>query len=91
MKITIIGAGIGGLTTAIALKQKGFEIEIFEAAPKELGLYDTVFEAGSLTNSMNITDEKLNSLSVIDLKHFEEKFKVKSVANTPPNTFKPTL
>lgn len=34
MKITIIGAGIGGLTTAIALKQKGFEVEIFEAAPE---------------------------------------------------------
>ena len=32
MKITIIGAGIGGLTTAIALKQKGFEVEIFEAS-----------------------------------------------------------
>ncbi len=31
-KITIIGAGIAGLTTAIALKQKGFEVEIFEAA-----------------------------------------------------------
>ena len=25
MKTAIIGAGIGGLTTAIALKQKGFE------------------------------------------------------------------
>lgn len=32
MKIAIIGAGIGGLTTAIALKQKGFEVEIFEAS-----------------------------------------------------------
>jgi len=32
-KITIIGAGIGGLTTAIALIQKGFEVEIFENAP----------------------------------------------------------
>ncbi len=30
MKITIIGAGIGGLTTAIALIQKGFDVEIFE-------------------------------------------------------------
>ncbi len=30
MKISIIGAVIGGLTTAIALKQKGFEVEIFE-------------------------------------------------------------
>jgi len=34
MKITIIGAGIGGLTTAIALKQKGFEVEIFENSAK---------------------------------------------------------
>jgi len=32
-KITIIGAGIGGLTTAIALIQKGFEVEIFENSP----------------------------------------------------------
>ncbi len=31
MKITIIGAGIGGLTTAIALKQNGFDVEIFES------------------------------------------------------------
>lgn len=31
MKITIIGAGIGGLTTGIALRQKGFQVEIFES------------------------------------------------------------
>jgi len=35
MEISIIEAEIGGLTTAIALKQKGFDIEIFEAS-KEL-------------------------------------------------------
>ncbi len=34
MTITVIGAGIGGLTTAIALKQKGFDVEIFEATPE---------------------------------------------------------
>ncbi|WP_166963882.1 FAD-dependent monooxygenase [Yeosuana marina] len=33
-RVTIIGAGIAGLTTSIALKQRGFEVEIFEAAPQ---------------------------------------------------------
>ncbi len=32
MKITIIGAGIGGLTAAISLKQKGFQVEVYESA-----------------------------------------------------------
>ncbi|GAA3629791.1 FAD-dependent monooxygenase [Flavivirga jejuensis] len=34
MVIDIIGAGIGGLTTAIALEQKGFKTRIFEQAEK---------------------------------------------------------
>jgi len=34
MTINIIGAGIGGLTTAIALEQKGFNVRIFERAEK---------------------------------------------------------
>jgi len=34
MKAVIIGAGIGGLTTAIALQQAGIGFEIFEAAPE---------------------------------------------------------
>ncbi len=33
-QITIIGAGIGGLTAAIALQQRGFEVEIFESTPE---------------------------------------------------------
>ncbi|MFL9482748.1 FAD-dependent monooxygenase [Chitinophagaceae bacterium LWZ2-11] len=32
MKVLIAGAGIGGLTTAIALKRKGIAYEVFEAA-----------------------------------------------------------
>lgn len=32
MEIDIIGAGIGGLTTAIALEQKGFKTRVFEQA-----------------------------------------------------------
>ncbi|WP_107037935.1 FAD-dependent monooxygenase [Brumimicrobium mesophilum] len=99
MKITIIGAGIGGLTSAIALQQKGFEVEIFDSTPefkkvgsginlainamqvfKELGLYDQIYETGSYTRSMKITDEQLAPISTIDLTHFEIKFNVKSVA-----------
>ncbi len=34
MKAAIIGAGIGGLTAAIALQQAGIGFEIFEAAPE---------------------------------------------------------
>jgi 2-polyprenyl-6-methoxyphenol hydroxylase-like FAD-dependent oxidoreductase len=34
MKIIILGAGIGGLTTAIALKNAGLNCEIYEAAEK---------------------------------------------------------
>ncbi len=33
MKISIIGAGIGGLTTAIALQQKGIDYHLFEKFP----------------------------------------------------------
>jgi 2-polyprenyl-6-methoxyphenol hydroxylase-like FAD-dependent oxidoreductase len=34
--IAIIGGGIGGLTTALALQQSGFEFEVYEQAPELL-------------------------------------------------------
>src|SRR4051794_26415549 len=51
MKVIIIGGGIGGLTAAIALKQKGIEYEVYEAAPqlKEVGAGIWV-----PTNAMNV-------------------------------------
>jgi 2-polyprenyl-6-methoxyphenol hydroxylase-like FAD-dependent oxidoreductase len=32
--ITIIGAGIGGLTAALALRQAGFDVAVYEQAPE---------------------------------------------------------
>jgi 2-polyprenyl-6-methoxyphenol hydroxylase-like FAD-dependent oxidoreductase len=34
MKVLVAGAGIGGLSTAIALRTKGFDVELYEAAPR---------------------------------------------------------
>jgi 2-polyprenyl-6-methoxyphenol hydroxylase-like FAD-dependent oxidoreductase len=34
MKALVIGAGVGGLTTAIALHTRGVDVEVFEAAPR---------------------------------------------------------
>lgn len=34
MKITILGGGIGGLSTAIALKQQGFDVDLYERHSK---------------------------------------------------------
>src|ERR1043165_1064187 len=39
LRILVVGAGIGGLTAAIALRQAGFTVEVFERAGelKEIG------------------------------------------------------
>jgi salicylate hydroxylase len=34
LKIAVIGGGIGGLTAALALRQAGFEVDVFEQAPE---------------------------------------------------------
>lgn len=34
MKAIVVGAGVGGLTTAIALRMRGFEVEMLDAAPR---------------------------------------------------------
>lgn len=39
MRVTIVGGGIGGITAAIALKQTGIDVEVYERAAelKEVG------------------------------------------------------
>ena len=34
IQIAIIGAGIGGMTAAVTLAQKGFKVKVFEQAPE---------------------------------------------------------
>lgn len=98
-RIAIIGAGIGGLTTALAFKQKGFNVIVYESAAeikpigagigiannamqvfKKLGIHEKIENAGVKVSSMNITDHKLRSLSLIDLKEFEVKYGVCNIS-----------
>jgi 2-polyprenyl-6-methoxyphenol hydroxylase-like FAD-dependent oxidoreductase len=77
MKFTIVGAGIGGLTTAIALEQKGFEVEIFESFPemKRMGAglvlannAMSVFQRLGLAETIYKNSNRISSLKLVDEK-----------------------
>jgi 2-polyprenyl-6-methoxyphenol hydroxylase-like FAD-dependent oxidoreductase len=51
MRGIIIGGGIGGLTTAIALKQKGISVTVYEAAPELKAVGSGIIMA---TNAMQV-------------------------------------
>lgn len=99
MQVDIIGSGIGGLTAAIALEQKGFYPKIYEQAKtlktlgagiilasnamqvyKKLGLAEELKSHGICLDSMNITDDKLQVLSKVDLTYFKDKYNIQSLA-----------
>ena len=74
----IIGAGIGGLTTAIALAQKGIQVKIYERASeiKEVGAGVWIAPNGmKIFNKLGIAQEiatagkKLKRISVVDLNY----------------------
>ncbi len=51
LRIAVIGGGIGGLTAAVALRQAGFEVDVYEQAPEltEIGgdgIHSAVHERG---------------------------------------------
>ncbi|TCO05373.1 FAD-dependent monooxygenase [Natronoflexus pectinivorans] len=98
-KIAIIGAGIGGLTIGLMLKQKGFNVEIFESSSEikpvgagiiiannamqvfqKLGMQAKIEKAGNRISKIKITDSQLNSLSVVDLSEYEQKYGVANIA-----------
>jgi 2-polyprenyl-6-methoxyphenol hydroxylase-like FAD-dependent oxidoreductase len=62
MTIDIIGGGIGGLTTAIALEQKGFKTRVFEQA-------ETILPVGAgiiLANNAMQIFEKLGLREILE-------------------------
>jgi len=73
MKITIIGAGIGGITTAIALEKKGFNVEIFESFSKMKRIGAGIVLANNamqVYRRLNLTDEihkKSNHISRLNI------------------------
>lgn len=75
MTIDIIGAGIGGLTTAIALEQKGFNVRIFEQAkimkPVGAGIIIAnnamqVFKKLGLNEIIEKQGNPISSMNVVD-------------------------
>lgn len=77
LKGIIIGGGIGGLTTSIALRQKGIETVIFEQAPQISEIGAGVWMASNALNILSrlglsekiITSGRdLSFISVIDIK-----------------------
>jgi len=65
VRIAIIGGGIGGLTAALALRQYGFEPEVFEQAPALLDVGAAIAiwpNAMRVLTRLNLAD-KIRSLS----------------------------
>ncbi|MBK6265114.1 FAD-dependent monooxygenase [Marivirga sp. S37H4] len=99
MKVEIIGAGIAGLTAAIALEKRGFQPKIYEQAKnlkavgagiilasnamqvyKRLGLDEQLKSQGIPLNALNITNQKLQLISKVDLNYFKNKYNLQSLA-----------
>src|SRR6185503_18352781 len=69
MRIAIIGGGIGGLTAALALRQYGFEPEVFEQAPALLDVGAAIAiwpNAMRVLTRLNLADKILGQAGVMD-------------------------
>jgi 2-polyprenyl-6-methoxyphenol hydroxylase-like FAD-dependent oxidoreductase len=69
VRIAIIGGGIGGLTTALALRQFGFEPKVFEQAPEllEVGAAIAMWpNAVRVLSKVGIGEKVLEHAGVID-------------------------
>ena len=67
--IAIIGGGIGGLTTALALQQSGFEFEVFEQAPELLDVGAAIAiwpNAMRILQGLGLADKIIEQAGVMD-------------------------
>lgn len=68
-KIIIVGGGIGGLATAIALREQGFEVAVFEQAQelREIGAGLSVWpNATGVLRKFGVLSEVLNRSAVLE-------------------------
>ncbi len=83
--ITIIGAGIGGLTTALILKQKGFPVMVYEGASEIKPVGAGIVMAGNamqIFQKLGICEQIQNAGNKISfLKITDEKLRILSVVN----------
>ena len=99
MKVAIIGAGIGGLTIGLVLKNAGIPFKIFEKSVeikpvgaglvlginamqvyKKLGIHNEILEQSSKIHGMNICSPDFSILSNANIRDFEIKYHLSSVA-----------
>lgn len=69
VRIAIVGGGIGGLTAALALRQCGFEPEVFEQAPALLDVGAAIAiwpNAMRVLDRLNLADKILEQAGVMD-------------------------
>jgi salicylate hydroxylase len=69
VRIAITGGGIGGLTTAIALRQVGFEPEVYEQAPEliDVGAAIAIWpNAMRVLERLNLVDKILERAGVME-------------------------
>ena len=66
MKITIAGAGIGGLTAALALHQAGYDVAVYESVstiqPLGVGI-NTLPQAAHVLKQLGVLDNLLAKVS----------------------------